>query len=56
MDLVSFFAEIHAIARTKVQPQFRDSFPERVDITKEAFLEPVDADTHSCSGLDIPGC
>lgn len=53
MDLISLLSEVHAIAGTEIQPQFRDALAYRLDIAKEPVLQPVDTDTDSGSGLDV---
>ena len=53
MDLRPLLPEVDAIAGAKIQPQLRDAFANRFDIAKEPFLQAINPNSNSGSGLYV---
>lgn len=50
MDLISPLTEVDPITGTEIEPQFRNSFSCRPDVTKQSILEPINAYADSRPG------
>ena len=53
MDFCTFLPEVHAIARTKIELQFRDALAHRLNVAEKSILQTVDANTNFGPRLDI---
>ncbi len=53
VNFCTLLSEVHAVAGSEIEPEFRDSFAYRLDIAKEPILQPVDTDANPGSGLNV---
>ena len=53
MYLQRFLTEIHSIAGSEIQSQFRDALANRFHIAEKSILKAIDADADSGSGLSV---
>jgi hypothetical protein len=53
MDLKAYLPKIDPVTGTKIQPQLRDAFADRFDITEQPVLKAINANPDSGSGLNI---